>query len=256
MTLVNPKVKLGILISYYQDMKCLNKCLHSLHNAFFQTPDWFTVCLIMMDGRYKGYQSSEYRGNLSSSDVHEMIYDHFAAMCDEYDNPEKKRFSYVHRIPAESSGPFPGKHKRQTLMNMAANADCDFALVLDSDEYLDNDRRHGAAMWPDFVNEMKFIKYQHPTKYHIYGVRFQEYNGIKSADGKKWLHDRAHRPRLFFHPEDIRYTDNHYTFNFPGEPKLNMISPVTIYHNPGICRNRLRIRDMDYYKLKSPWLVE
>lgn len=249
-----PSIKLGILTSYYQDMRCLDKMLHSLHNFPLNTPDWFQLCAILYDGRYRGYKSSEYRGAISSGIVQDMIYDHFAGMCNEFGNDKTQRFSYVHRIPAVSDGSIPEKQKRQTLMNMAATADCDFALVLDSDEYLDNERRHGAEMWRYLVNELRFIKYQHPTKYHIYGVKFYDNPRYKKDGYAKFIGNTSHRPRLFFRPEHIRYTTNHYTFNFYDEPKLNLVSPVAIYHRPSECRGPLRMTDSDLYKQKLPWL--
>lgn len=238
-----PKVKLAILISYYQDMRCLDKALHSLHNFAFATPQWFSLCAILMDGRYKGFASSQYSGVTSSRHVHEMIHDHLTTMCSEYDNGKTHRFSYVHRIPAMAEGSIPERYKRQTLMDMAARAGCDFALVLDSDEYLDSERRHGASMWPQFANELKFIKYQHPVKYHIYGVRFVD-----------WGRPVCHRPRLFAHPEHVRYTEKHYTFNFSDEPRLNVISPLTIYHKQNECRPQARLQDSDLYRQKIAWL--
>jgi len=221
-------IKLGIAVSYWNDARCLNRCLGSLHES--SVFDWFNVLWILADGKYR-YFVGKGKGTTSDEETDHVINKHLEEMI------FAKNFGFVATEDPKETKPFPERIKRQNCLDLAAQTKCDFVLILDSDEYLDGTKK----MWSEFAEELRFIKYSHPVKYHLYGVRFVE------KDKSDY-----YRARLIHHPEDVIYQLNHYSFNYTDEPKQALAS-MAIYHDPYSCRDKRRLIQNERYKKKMAY---
>lgn len=160
-------------------MNCLKRCLPSLE--INNRLNFHSVAAV--DGVYRGFPA---KAPLSTDGSRELI----------------EAFSNKHpfRISRRDAPNLDERVKRQMYVTMATMVRADFLLILDADEWVE------CQDWPAFWQELYAIK-NTGFRSNIFGVRMLDYLN----DGKT-LEQDSFRPRLWYRPEEISYTDTHWSF--------------------------------------------
>ena len=208
------------MVSFYQDEAGLKRLFESIDGQVDLT--------ILIDGRYPGFGRNKSLPALSIDGSREV--------CKSFDN------TVLVDLPASQV------QKRNKYLRLCKKYDLDFAIIIDSDEFID----YGAD-WETF----KYVAQKRVRldlgMYRIYDIRYREQNG--------W--DLGERPRLWFRPWEIRYDVKHYRWYIKAKNHLDrpvyegnagraLIPGLTIKHNRDI-RSKERNETMNRYE---DWLLQ
>ena len=165
------------MVSFYQDEAGLKRLFESIDGQVDLT--------ILIDGRYPGFGRNKSLPALST-DGREV--------CKSFDN------TVLVDLPASQV------QKRNKYLQLCKKYDLDFAIIIDSDEFIDI-----GADWATF----KYVAQKRVRldlgMYRIYDIRYREQNG--------W--DLGERPRLWFKPWEIRYDVKHYRWFIKAKNHLD-----------------------------------
>ena len=208
------------MVSFYQDEAGLKRLFESIDGQVDLT--------ILIDGRYPGFGRNKSLPALSTDGSREV--------CKSFDN------TVLVDLPASQV------QKRNKYLQLCKKYDLDFAIIIDSDEFIDI-----GADWATF----KYVAQKRVRldlgMYRIYDIRYREQNG--------W--DLGERPRLWFKPWEIRYDVKHYRWYIKAKNHLDrpvyegnagraLIPGLTIKHNRDI-RSKERNETMNRYE---DWLLQ
>lgn len=246
----NLSVKLGICVSYYNDVNCLKRLLKSI----FPLPPKYSghdaggtnhsVVFIAVDGRYRGYDDSkpdtkEFRRSTDGS--YELI--------------ESIRNSGQHfkRYIINTAAPITAneREKRQSYVDIATMQGCDFIIIIDSDEWFER------IKWRELFKELSDIKRDewNYAKGSIYPISMKDIFEEKNRQEPQI----QNRPRLWCDPSHIKYGDRHWQFvtvmddgqeRKPYRPRSLPSDIIQIAHDPFSCRSKERLELQHDYEGK------
>jgi len=186
---LKPYIAVGL--SFFEDISCLEKSLDSV----LANPDFRQyVKVIAIDGKYKGYPIDH---DLSEDGSREVIQD------------------YISKYPGHIElFDYPNDHerfKRQRYVNIAAQQEIPWLLILDSDEWIQIPKVER------FIRELKRIEEEwHDTNIenvlptqrvgNVVQIMCVELSGEALPINTKPI------PRLWYRPQDMHYTTKHYWF--------------------------------------------
>ena len=129
-------MRFGAGISFYNDVKALERCLDSLQEL---------DKIICVDGRYPGFRS---RSDLSNDGSTEVVRGFPNTLLVDY--------------------PATQIQKRNRYLQLSKDYELDFLLIMDSDEYIEE-----GANWPLFKHACEESVRLDEYDYRIYDVRYQ-----------------------------------------------------------------------------------
>lgn len=182
------EIKVACGIVFYDDKKCLEHCL--------KTVDPFVDVIIGIDGRYKGYDA---KSELSTDGSREVFQQYKKAKV--YDFPDLSE-------PA----------KRQKYCDLTKEEDCNFLLILDSDEYIirhySDYRKFRVSLVDQAIIKRKGVR-------NVFKVKMREpLNKYPPGYGDMFVYP----PRVWYNPWEIEYTnDVHWSFRNRSRHKFDHV---------------------------------
>ena len=206
------QVKLGICLSYYNDIECLRRLLQSLKPPPHKYKQ--NITLISIDGRYRGYDKnkpdvSEYRRSTDGS--YELV--------EQY----AKKFPTVNTITPVT---LDQREKRQKYVDIASTLGCDFILIIDSDEWFE------VLYWEKLLSELDDILKSEKVNLvdNVFSVHCVDVGNEQPQ----------YRKRLCYIPGLMEYKGRHWKFNIRREVRQFSSNIVQIWHDPEGCRSAER----------------
>jgi hypothetical protein len=190
------KPYIGFCVSFFEDVNCIDRCLSSVLDNDELRQYSKMLCL---DGKYRGYPIDH---DLSEDGSRELILDYakrYPGLVELYDFPN------LHE-----------RFKRQRYVNLAAQQEIPYIIIMDSDEWIQ------IARVEKFIKELKHIEEEwHDTNIdnplpvqrvgNVCQVPCVDV-AINDSTGKPMPGHMMARPRLWYRPQDMHYTTKHYWF--------------------------------------------
>jgi len=180
---------LAVATCFYNDVNGLER---ELDSVFLQLPMRYTKA-IMIDGIFKGYPDNK---PLSYDGSRELI----RSYQDRYGEDKIDLYNYpqLHE-----------RKKRQKYVDIAAKQQIKFVLILDSDEYVQ------VKSSVDFLSELRSIEKKWKISNEVqpwHTPRIGNTINVQCLDNVPGMNIDSYqsRPRLWYRPGDMHYTDRHY----------------------------------------------
>lgn len=217
-------MKIAIGLSFYEDYKSLRRMLQSLE-------PYPVDLIIAVDGKYKEW-SDPTAPNLSNA---KRVLDTFRSF--------RIPFRYV------GIGGLTQIEKRTLYFEYCNKEDIDVLIVMDSDEYIIEDKTNWSLFTKDLEQKIKTNNTRQCTQ--SYSIPIQGYD--IQGDRTESTNNPTHILKAFYKPSELEYHGNHYTIRnrytkliqgYAGDVRCEHIM---IGHDHAL-RDPERLKQMDEYE--------
>jgi hypothetical protein len=242
------KPLIAVGLSFFEDASCLPHSLSSFLDNDELRP---YIKILACDGVYKGYPIDHPLSEDGSRQIIQTLQEEHGP-----DKIELYDFPNLHE-----------RFKRQKYVDIAAKQEIPFLLIVDADERVE------CKNIPAFLDELKMIQdvwvdrekvllaanrdndKMIPYASNVYHIKFAD------LDGLGYIINAASRPRLWFRPQDMRYTTHSFfraTQDDKGElfdpsqqfTRLFVIQNMQMFHDHS-CRSQDREDRRRYYEVEQ-----